>query len=244
MRTFLVDLELDRVDLVKEGANTKAQIKLLKRKETQPMTFEEILKALKPEQAEVITKAIEDARKEKETELTTAQADLTKTKEDLQTAIADLAKAKETIEKSKPTQQEDELEVLMKSVNPALAKHIQTLQTAVDSMVSEKADQVAKQRFETVKAIPVEETKLKEVLKAVSPATLEVLQAASSAIEKSLLGAKGFESGTGTDVDGDAAYASLEKSAKKLQTENASLTYEQAFLKACADDPETYRKMK
>ena len=244
MKTFLVDLELDRVDLVKDGANTKAQIKLLKRKETQPMTFEEILKALKPEQAEVITKAVEDARKEKETELAAVQTDLAKTKGDLEAVTVELTKAKETIEKSKPSSHEDELEVLMKSVNPALAKHIQALQSTVDSMVSEKAEQVAKQRFETVKAIPIEEAKLKEVLKAASPATLEVLQAASNAIEKNLLGAKGFESNNGIDIDGDAAYATLEKSAKKLQADNPALTYEQAFLQACTNDPETYRKTK
>lgn len=243
MKTFLVDLELDRVDLVKEGANTKADIKLLKRKEPQTMNFEEIMKTLKPEHAEVITKALEDARKEKEAELTTAQADLTKAKEELKTATDELAKAKETIEKAKPAK-EDDLDVLMKSVNPALAKHIQTLQTSVETMVAEKAEQLAKARFETVKAIPVEEAKMKEVIKSASPAMLEVLQAAATAIEKNLLNAKGLETHNETGVDADNAYATLEKSAKKLQESDSSLTYEQAFAKACAADPVTYGKMR
>lgn len=243
MKTFLVDLDLDRVDLVKEGANTKAQIKLLKRKETQSMNFEEIMKTLKPEHADEIRKAVADARKEKETELATAQADLTKAKEELQAAQTDLAKAKETIEKSKPAAQEDDLEVLMKSVNPAIAKHFQELQTTVNALVSEKAEQVAKARFETVKSIPVEESKLKEVLKSASPATLEILQAASSAIEKNLLSPKGLESQQQTGNDAEIAYTTLEKSAKKLQETESGMSFEEAFVKACALDPATYGKL-
>lgn len=242
MKTFLVDLELDRVDLVKEGANTKAQIKLLKRKETQSMTFEELLKALKPEQAELVNKAIESAKEEKETELTKAQADLKKAKEDLDKTNTELTKAKEIIEKAKPTPKEDDLEALMKSVNPELAKHIKSLQATVDTMVSEKAEVIAKERFETVKAIPVEEDKLKEVLKAASPATFEVLKAASNAIEKKLLKGEGFNTKNEFGEDATAAYTSLEKAAKKLQTEDSSLTYEQAFLKACVNNPELYSK--
>lgn len=246
-KTLLVDLELDRVDLVKEGANTKAHIKLLKRKETQPMTFEEIMKTLKEEHAEVVTKALEEARKARETELTTAQADLAKAKEDLTkaneslaTTKADLEKSKEQIAKAKP--QEDDIEVLMKSVNPALAKHIQDLQATVSTLVTEKSDQVAKERFETVKAIPVEEAKLKEVIKAVSPAAFEVLQAAAQAIEKNLLTAKGANTHNETGSDTEIAFSKLDKSAKKIQGENAGMTYEAAFTKACELDPETYNK--
>lgn len=243
MKTFLVDLNLDRVDLVKEGANTRAEIKLLKRKETTPMTLEEILKKLEPEHSAIVTKAIEDATKAAADTLATTQTDLAKAKEDLAKATSDLANANETIKKMKPEPKEDDIEVLMKSVNPALAKHIETLQSAVTSLVSEKAEQVAKERFETVKAIPVEEAKLKEVLKSASPAVIEVLQAASVAIEKNLLNGKGVEAGQqqfGTDAE--VAYAKLEKAAKKLQESDTGLTFENAFLQACANDTETYSK--
>lgn len=59
-KTYLTDIEYNRVDLVKEGANSKAHIKLFKSKggNTMPVV-EDILKLMKPEHAEVITKALE-----------------------------------------------------------------------------------------------------------------------------------------------------------------------------------------
>lgn len=248
MKTFLVDLSLDRVDLVKEGANSKAHIKLLKRKELQTMNFEEIMKTLKPEHAAVITKAIEDIRAEKPAadvvELTkskesivTLNAELAKSKTDLAKALADLEVAKTG------KKEEDDLEVLMKSVNPALAKHIEELQKSVNAMVNEKAETIAKERFESVKALPVEETVMKDILKTVSPAVLEVLQKSAKAIEDGLLVAKGFDAEPATVGDTTAAYTKLEKSAKKLQEADSTMSFETAFLKAAELDPDTYVKL-
>ena len=78
----LLDLIVDRVDLVDEGANSAAFIELYKRKETtNPMDFTEILSKMKPEHAEVIQQEV-DAR----------DADLAKARTDLeasQQAVAD-----------------------------------------------------------------------------------------------------------------------------------------------------------
>jgi len=69
----LLDLIVERVDLVDEGANSAAFIELYKRKETiTPMELNEILSKLKPEHAEVVQQAL-DAKDEA---LSKANADL------------------------------------------------------------------------------------------------------------------------------------------------------------------------
>ena len=60
----LVDLSLSAVALCNEGANSRADILLYKRKETNsmPKTFEELLAALDTDAAAVVTKHIETLR--------------------------------------------------------------------------------------------------------------------------------------------------------------------------------------
>ena len=60
----LVDLSLSAVALCNEGANSRADILLYKRKETNsmPKTFEELMAALDTDAAAVVTKHIETLR--------------------------------------------------------------------------------------------------------------------------------------------------------------------------------------
>lgn len=77
----LMDLVVDRVDLVDEGANSAAFIELYKRKETiNPMDFDAILGLMKPEHASVIKGVIE-----------AKDADIAKARGDLDTANQSLA---------------------------------------------------------------------------------------------------------------------------------------------------------
>ncbi len=77
----LMDLVVNRVDLVDEGANSAAFIELYKRKETtNPMDFEAILGLMKPEHASVIKGVIE-----------AKDADIAKARGDLDTANQSLA---------------------------------------------------------------------------------------------------------------------------------------------------------
>lgn len=101
----LLDLVVDRVDLVDEGANSAAFIELYKRKETtELMNFEEVLSKMKPEHASVIQAAL-DAKEAEVTkareDLETANQTLANKSAELDAANEELAKAKSEIEKQK-----------------------------------------------------------------------------------------------------------------------------------------------
>ena len=93
----LLDLVVDRVDLVDEGANSAAFIELYKRKETvKPMGFEEILSKMKPEHASVIQGVI-DA---KDADLAKARGDLEAANQNLAGKEVELGEANEALAKA------------------------------------------------------------------------------------------------------------------------------------------------
>lgn len=99
----LLDLIVDRVDLVDEGANSAAFIELYKRKETtNPMDFNEILSKMKPEHADVI-------------------------KQEVDMRDADLAKARGDLEVAQQTIADKDTE--LNAANEALAKANTELET-------------------------------------------------------------------------------------------------------------------
>jgi hypothetical protein len=102
MPYLLKDLVIDRVDLVDEGANSAAFIELYKRKEnSELMDIKEILAKMKPEHAEVINTALEDAEAKlakANKDLTDANQKLTDKDTELSAANDALAKANEELE--------------------------------------------------------------------------------------------------------------------------------------------------
>ena len=91
MPYLLEDLDIDRVDLVDEGANSAAFIELYKRKErSATMDIKEILSKMKPEHSEVI-----------QAELDKLSGEVTKAKEDLATVTTECSTAKQDLEKAK-----------------------------------------------------------------------------------------------------------------------------------------------
>ena len=221
----LVDLTLDAVALCKEGANTRADIILTKRKENKnmPVTYEELMASLKPENVELINKKITADLAAKDTIIT-----------GLQNELDGLKKA------NKPEPTEDEV---LKTASPEVKALISSLQKSVSTLVSERADEIAATRFEKCKALPVEEKELKEVLKTVSPATYAILEKAASLISQKALEGKGADAGTaGVGSSADAAYSQLEKSAQDLMAKQSDLTFEKAFSKACESNPDVFKK--
>lgn len=95
MPNLVIDLDVDRVDVVDEGANSASFIELYKRKEKPTnMDVKEILSKMKPEHASVIEAAISKAKEDLDAvtaERDTAQQDLAKAKEDLAAANSELA---------------------------------------------------------------------------------------------------------------------------------------------------------
>jgi hypothetical protein len=96
---IILDLEVDRVDLVDEGANSEAFIKLYKRKETSAdMDFNEILEKMKPEHAQIVKDELAKTKTEATSEVEKAKTEITT---ELEKAKTDLATANEEIAKMK-----------------------------------------------------------------------------------------------------------------------------------------------
>ena len=228
--TALVNLNLEAVALCGEGANSRAHIVLTKRKENTNMTFDELMKALKPEQAEVVTKHLNDLVASKDGEIVKLNDQVTS----LTGEVTDLKKTKPA-----PAAQED----VLKSASPEIKALVEKLQGTVSGLVAAQEETLAAERYAKVKALPVEEDALKSVLKSASPAVIEILEKAAAAIEKGLAPKGMAADGNVAGTSADDCYAKLEKAARALMTDAASagMSFEKAFTVACEKDPETYK---
>ena len=244
MPNLLMDLVVDRVDLVDEGANSAAFIKLYKRKEMETgMDFNEIISKLKPEHAEVIQEEIAKAKTEVPEEVA---KELSDTKEELATTKTELEKVKEEVNKSKEPAEEENFEEVIKSLDPAVQKVFKSLQTQ-----KEAAEQVAKQLSEqkeeeeaikkakTLKALPVEEDKLVQVVKGVSDDVYEILKSAAKVLEESEI----FEEvGKGKGGTGSTdAWSKIEKKADEIAKRDG-ITVEKAIGVVINENPELYKE--
>ena len=227
MPNLLLDLEVDRVDLVNEGANSEAFIKLYKRKEREKdMTFEEILAKMKPEHKEVVEQELEKAKTEVPAEV----------KEELE-------KAQELLDKSKPEPSEEEV---LKSLDPKVQEIVKSLKAQKEAaeetakeLMKKKEEEDAISKAKSFKNLPVEEEKLVSLLKTASDEVIEVLKAANDALENS---ASFEEIGKGnTDTVGVDAYAKIEKRAQE-SAKAEGITVEKAFSTAVKEMPEQYKE--
>ena len=223
----LVDLSLSAVALCNEGANSRADILLYKRKETNsmPKTFEELMAALDTDAADVVNKHIETLRAADQATIKNLQGEV----DTLKTA-APAAQA--------PAHEED----VLKGASPEIRALFEKMQGQMNQLLAAQEASVVEERYQKCKALPCEEATLREVLKSASPATVSILEAAANAI------AEGLHKATGTNASGtiktgtaDEAYAALEKSAKTIAAEQG-ITFEKAFTEACQRDPDTYKK--
>lgn len=114
MSYLLTDLVIDRVDLVDEGANSAAFIELYKRKEIgEQMDIKDILAKMKPEHAEVITSALNEA----DNKVAEANGALAKANEDLSEATQKL-----TEKESELADKESELTAANEALDKANAE--------------------------------------------------------------------------------------------------------------------------
>lgn len=249
---LLTDLVVDRIDFVDEGANSAAFIEVFKRKERSGlMNFSEILSKLKPEHAEVIQQELEAAKNE-----------VVKAKEDLATQSEELAKAKEEIEdlkKEKGTEEPpatpdegdvdkstgfDETEVLKSMPEAAREAFIkmraqkEAAEEQVRKAAEEKAEAEAVAKANTLKSLPVEQSKLVEILKGCDTKVFDVLVAAAAAIDNTVLSEVG-KSGQGTASK--SAWDRIEAEADKV-VERDSVTKQKAISIVLKEKPELYRE--
>lgn len=243
MAQLLVDLMIDRVDLVDEGANSEAFIKLYKRRNKE-MTFEELLKSLPEEQATLINdemKKVDEAKLEEymakakleaEAEIATIKAE----------AEAEIAKAKEeAISKSKT---EETPEDIIKSLDPAVQaifKSLEEKKIAAETIAKqlkedqEKEETIAKAK--ELKALPVDESKLFDIAKAATPEIYEVLKSVSKALEDSEIFKEKGNNSKG-DVD---AWSKIEKAAATV-AERDGITKAKAIAVVMKEQPELYKE--
>jgi hypothetical protein len=249
MPKIIVDLEVDRVDLVDEGANSEAYIRLYKRKEHEPtMNLEEILAKMKPEHVEVVRAAITAAAETNSTELAKAKEDLTASEAKLAKVEADLHVAKEEVAKSKP-KAADEFEEILKSASPEVAAFMKTMKVQKD--LAEEAARVAIEKArndevvakaKTLTNLPVEQDALVTILKGASTEVLELLEKANSAIETSLLTEVGKSKGNApSGLGANAAWGKLEKRASEIAARD-KITVEKAMGVAMREHPDLYKE--
>lgn len=223
----LVDLSLDAVALCGEGANSRADIILHKRKEkaSMPKTFEELMASLDNEAAATITKHIDGINAANEAAVKALQGEINTLK-----TAATPAPAAQT--------QED----VLKGASPEIRALVEKMQGQMNQLLEAQEADMVEKRYQLCKALPCEEQELRDVLKSASPATVEILAKAATAITEGLHKAVGSDvSGTVVGSSADDAYAALEKSAKNIAAEQG-ITFEKAFTEACQRDPDTYRK--
>ena len=239
---LLIDLVVDRVDLVDEGANSAAFIKLYKRKEMETgMDFSEIISKLKPEHAEVIQAELAKAKAEVPEEIA---KELSDTKKALEESKAELEKFKEEVKKSKEPTQEENFEEVLKNLDPAVQKVFKSLQAQ-----KEAAEQIAKQLQEqkeeeeaiakarALKVLPVEEEKLVQVVKGVSDDVYEILKSVAKVLEESDIFEEIGKSNAGTTD----AWSRIEKKAEEIAKRDG-ITLEKAISVVINENPELYRE--
>lgn len=234
----LVDMNLEAVALCSQGANSRANILLTKsmKEGNSKMGINEILAGLSEEAQATLTKHIEE----------TATANVAKAVEDavapLNAKIAELeATNKSLTENAAKATQPAEPEDFTKSLPEPARKQFEEMQKSLAALQAERAEALAKSRFEVVKAIPCDSDKLKSILKNVDADVFEVLTKAAAAIEEGI-GKSTAAAGEGKlDKSTDDYYKELETIADGIsKSEGVSLA--KAFTLACERNADLYAK--
>lgn len=251
MPNLVVDLDVNRVDLVDEGACSAAFIELYKRKEKH-MDVKEILSKMKPEHAAVIEEAIDKAKSDLQAvtaERDAAQADLAKAKEDLTAVTTELeefkAKKKEDEENCGKTgtgtgfDEEETMKSMPEAAKQIFAKMKAQKEAAEEELRKAKdaeAHSEAVAKAAQLKALPVETSKLVEVIKGCSPDLLDVLTTINAAIEGTVLDEVGKSRGGSTD-----AWSKIEAKAEEVAKRD-NVTKQKAVSIAIKENPDLYKE--
>ena len=258
---IVVELNVDRVDLVGEGANTAAFIKLAKGKVENKMNLEQILTAIAPEHSAVIKSHIDTLESnitKSATDLTTANATVATKTAELATAEAALAKAKADLEKveadlviakkapAKAPTSDDDLDAVIKGLPENMQGVLSGIIAKQKAAEAIAADLIAKQKdaealvlVSKMKSIPVEESVLTAVVKSADKDTLDVLMKSAEAIEKGMLTPVG-KSTPNTSFAGGTAWAAITKAAKVITDADSTISNDSAIAKAITANPDLY----
>lgn len=243
-KNWLVNIEYNRVDFVKEGANSPAFIKLFKSKGGNTMDLEEILKSMKPEHAEVIRKALAQSKTDADEAVAKAKAD----------AETEIAKAKAELTPP-PAPGASEEEILKTVKDPAVRALLETsiAKTKAAEAVAKKLkdEQDEKDAIAKAKEVPnlgAEEATMTSVykkLKSADPALCDevfgIFKSASALIST---GAVFTEIGKGagnheTAASEDAAWSKIEAAADAI-AKSTNVSKSAAITQAIEENPRLY----
>jgi hypothetical protein len=261
---------VDRVDLVEEGANSAAFIELYKRKEPLIMTVNEILEELDAEHASVIKSKIAEGETSAK-DLAKAKEDLAELNDQLQTAKDDLGKAnakvpcecdgeadengncktcgKKKVAVQKESTAFDEEETL-KSLPAGAAEYVRVLKSQRDAAEAaiRKADADAKEaqalaKAADLKSLPIEQTKLVDILKTASTDVIDLLTAANAAMNVTVLNELGKSAaGAASKSEVNATWAKIEAEADKVIAKSGNITKQKAIAEVIKKNPDLYRE--
>lgn len=244
MPNILTDLVVDRVDLVDEGANSAAFIEVFKRKERDTqMDYTEIMSKLKPEHASVIQAEIDSITKQRDDAndaLAVANAELDKMK-----AECAEDKPEDNVEKDVGFDETEVLKSMPEAAREMFAKMREQKEAAeelVRKNAEEKAEAEAVAKAATMKSLPIEQSKLVQILKNCDEEIAELLKAASNAIDSAVLDEVGKAKPGTSEVTGcDDAWGKIEAKADEIAKRD-SVTKQKAVSIAIKENPELYKE--
>ena len=251
MPYILDDLTVDRVDLVNEGANSAAFIEIFKRKETEgTMDFAEIISKMKPEHAEVINQHVANLTSDLEKargDLDVANQTIAEKTEALDAAEATIAtykaKEEEPVAKSAEENEEEVLKSLPENLRESFIKMKEQRDAAEEQVrkaAEEKVEAEAVAKAATLKALPVEQSVLVDILKKCDQNVVDVLGAAAEAIESTILAEVGKSKAQAGSKTADP-WSAIESKADEIVARD-SVTKQRAIGIAIKENPELYKE--
>lgn len=267
MPFVLKDLVIDRVDLVDEGANSAAFIQLYKRKErSDKMDLKDIIVQMKEEHASVVKSTLADLESKVEklqakldeitTERDNAKADLKKAKDELEKVQEDFKKTKNELDELKVAKaktddnKEENFEEILKSLPEnarELFKKMQAQKEAAEEAIrkAKEAEEHAQavSKAAELKALPVEQDKLVNVLKGCSKEVLELLTTINAAMEETVLGEVGKSRGSAgaSAGTGNVAWDKIEAKAEEIR-KSKGVSKAKAISIVIEENPDLYKE--
>ena len=267
MPKMITDLTIDRVDLVEEGANSAAFIRLYKSR-GEKMNYESILKSLKPEHAAVVEAEVAKAKEA----LDTANQTIVEKEasiEALNTKVAELEEAA----KKKPCKKADDMDDNDDKCDGSCNKSDKTSGSAsfdetevVKSMPEEarqlfakmrmqkeaaeeelrkakeaEADADAKNKAAMLKSLPIEQSELVDFIKA-NPTSFDMLNTIAAAIDGAVFNEVGkSKEGSTFSTTSNDAWGQIEKEAKAIAASDG-ITEQAAVARVIKEKPELYKQ--
>ncbi|MNB73988.1 hypothetical protein D3C76_169770 [compost metagenome] len=253
-KTWMTDIDYDRVDLVKEGANSQAFIKIIKQRGGTTMNLEDILKSLKPEHAAVVTAAIEKAKKDEEMKTAEAEKKAKDAEEKAKASEEEVAKLKGDKTPAAGASEEE----ILKSIKDPGVKALLEMQMARTKAAEEevrKNREVAAQQEAIAKAKEVpnlgaEETQLAEIYKKLKSVdetlatdVFGILKSANELLKDGTqmtpVGKSTPATAYATDRDTDAAWGKIEAAADEI-AKSRNISSAQAVSAIMKERPDLY----